>query len=150
MMSYREQTPQIISILMRKLKPGKTFEDFQKAHLPPGPATQTEFGYDAEYFNTPARVIDAISAADPSIIISIGLSYGDPKTILQEVVQKIPLEKDRHEKIAAVADKIGPTQVLLVRGDNNFGGTHLTHVQLPLSDLTPDLIADINAIVPQK
>ena len=33
-MSYREKTPIVVSILKRKLKPGKTFEDFQIAHLP--------------------------------------------------------------------------------------------------------------------
>ena len=33
-MSYKEKTPAVISILKRKLKPGKTFEDFQQAHLP--------------------------------------------------------------------------------------------------------------------
>jgi hypothetical protein len=33
-MSYRDKTPSVISILQRKLKPGKTFEDFQSAHVP--------------------------------------------------------------------------------------------------------------------
>lgn len=70
-MSYREKTPTIISILTRKLKPGKTFEDFQQAHLPAEQAEKNELGYDVDFFGVPTRVINAISAEDPSVIYSI-------------------------------------------------------------------------------
>ena len=148
-MSYREQTPQLLSILIRKLKPGKTFEDFQQAHLPPGKATKTEFGYDVDYFTAPTRVIDAVSAADPSMIVSIGLSYGDAGVILKEVGNKIPFEKERHDKIAEVADKIS-AQVFFVGADNNFGFSDSSYTQLPLTEITPEILAALNLLVPQK
>ncbi|MBP9791965.1 MAG: hypothetical protein KBC27_02015 [Rickettsiales bacterium] len=88
-MSYRDKTPQILSILTRKLKAGKSFEDFQKAHLPRGKAEKDTFGYNIDYFNHPTRVINAISVTDPTIIVSIGLTYGQIQTIAKEVVDKI-------------------------------------------------------------
>ena len=148
-MSYREQTPQILSILIRKLKPGKTFEDFQKSHLPPGKTTKTEFGYDVDYFTAPTRVIDAVSAADPSVIVSIGLTYGDAGDILKEVSDKIPFEKERHDKIAEVADKVS-AQVFFVGADNNYGFSDSSYTQLPLTEITPEIIAALTAIIPQK
>ena len=121
-MSYRDKTPQILSILTRKLKPGKSFEDFQKAHLPPGETEKDTFGYNIDYFNHPTRVINAISVNDPTIIVSIGLTYGPIKTIAQEVVEKIHTEIERKNKIDQVAEKIGTTELFLIASDNNFGG----------------------------
>ncbi|ETO92491.1 hypothetical protein [Legionella oakridgensis] len=147
-MSYREKTPQIISILTRKLKPGKTVEDFQKAHLPPGNAKETEFGYDVDYFHAPTRVIHAVSVADPSVIISIGLTYGNPEVVLQEVHDKLPLEQERANKIAQVADKVGPSMIYFVASDNNYGGADET--QLPLYEVTSEVVAAIESLIPQK
>ena len=121
-MSYRDKTPQILSILTRKLKPGKSFEDFQKAHLPPGKAEKDTFGYNVDYFNHPTRVIDAISVNDPTIIVSIGLTYGHIQTIAQEVAEKTHTEIERRNKIAEVAEKIGNTEVFVIASDSNFGG----------------------------
>lgn len=149
-MTYRDQTPQILSVLTRKLKPGKTFEDFQNAHLPPGKTVKTEFGYDVDYFKAPTRVINAVSAADPSIIVSIGLTYGDPEQVLQEIASKVPLEKDRHDRIAEVADKVGPSLAYFVASDNNYGGANPKYSQLPLSEVTPEVVAALEALVPQK
>lgn len=149
-MTYREKTPQILSVLTRKLKPGKTFEDFQKAHLPPGKAIKTEFGYDVDYFKAPTRVINAVSATDPSIIVSIGLTYGDPEEVFKEISSKIPLEKDRHDRIAEVADKVGPSLAYFVTSDNNYGGTDPEYTQLPLSKVTLEIVATLEALVPQK
>ena len=76
-MSYWDKTHTVVSILQRKLKDGKTFEDFQKAHTPTGKVEKTTFGYDVDFFSVPTRVINAVSLQDPSVIVSIGLSYGD-------------------------------------------------------------------------
>ena len=149
-MSYRDKTPQIISVLTRKLKPGKTVEDFQTAHLPPGDATRTEFGHDVDYFEAPPRVINAVSAADPTVIISIGLTYGEPESVLREISEKIPLEKERHNRIAAVADKIGPSLVYFVTGDDNLGGGDPVYEQEPLPEMTPKIIEALEQLVPQK
>ncbi len=149
-MSYREKTPQIISVLMRKLKPGQTFEDFQKAHLPPGDVQKTAFGYDVNYFNAPTRVINAISLSDPSMIISIGLTYGEPNEVLKEVKEKIPLEKDRRKQIAQVADKVGPAMIYFVASDENYGNPETQYQQLPCPEVTQEVIDAFEALVPKK
>jgi hypothetical protein len=149
-MSYREKTPQVISILTRKLKPGKTFQDFQKAHIPPGEATKTQFGYDSDYFPIPTRVINCISAEDPTIIISIGLSYGDPQVIFTAAKEKLNTEQKRHDAIAEVADKIGAAKVYFVGSDNNYGGKDPSYTQEPLPEITPEILAMIQSVIPQK
>ena len=141
-MSYRDKTPQVISILTRKLKPGKTFNDFAKAHLPPGEVKEGKFGYNIEYFNHPTRVINAISITDPKTIISIGMIYGNATSIAKEAVSKIESEIERRNKIDKVAEKIGPTQLFLVSSDNNFGGEDPNFKQTPLTD-NPQSILDI-------
>ena len=147
-MTYRENTPQILSILTRKLKPGKTFEDFQKAHLPPGNVTMTEFGYDVDYFKAPIRVINTVSATDPSIIVSVGLTYGDPKEVVQELASKIALEKGRHDQVDEVADKVGPSMVYFVASGNNYGGANPEYHQLPLFEAMPEIEIALEALAP--
>lgn len=137
-MSYREKTPQILSILTRKLKPGKTFSDFAKAHLPPGRVKEGKFGYSLEYFNHPTRVINAISITDPTVVTSIGLTYGNAKSIAKEVMSKI----ERRNNIDKVAEKLGPAQLFLVASDNNFGGEDPNFKQTPLTN-DPNTILDI-------
>ncbi len=149
-MNYRQQTPTLISILTRKLKPGKTFEDFQKAHLPPGQIDKSDFGYDVDYFSVPTRVINSVSAADPTVIVSVGFSYGNVDDIFSGIAKKLPTEKERHNKIAEVAEKIGVSQVFIVKTDNNYGGSNPDFEQVPLTEVTPELLERINALVPQK
>jgi len=149
-MSYKENSPQILSVLTRKLKPGKTFEDFQQAHLPPGKAKKTEVGYNVDYFRNPTRVLNAISATDPSIIVSIGLSYGSAESVFEEVTEKMPLEKERARQISQVAEKIGPTQIFFVAADNNFGGESPAHEQQPFTDVTPEIVEAMQAFTPKK
>ena len=56
-MTYREKTPTMLSILTRKLKPGKSFEDFKRAHVPVGDSKKTEFGYDIDFFRVFLRFL---------------------------------------------------------------------------------------------
>ncbi len=140
-MSYRDRTPQIISILTRRLKPGKTFEDFQQAHLPPGKCTPTEFGYNVDYFPIPTRVLNMISLTDPSIIVSVGLSYGaSSEEIFKAVQEKMPVEHERAKKIEAVSEKAGATQLFAVAADNNYGDRNPDYSQAPLIPVTPELV----------
>lgn len=149
-MSYREKTPQIISILTRKLKPGKTFQDFQRAHIPPGEATKTEFGYDVDYFPIPTRVINCINAEDPTIIVSIGFSYGDPEIIFSAVTDKLKSEKGRHDAMEKVAETINPPKIYFVGADNNYGGADPAYIQGPLPEITPEMIAAIHSLFQKK
>lgn len=141
-MSYRDKTPQILSILTRRLKPGKTFNDFAKAHLPPGKVKEGKFGYNVEYFNHPTRVINAISVTDPTIVTSIGLTYGNAKSIAKEVMSKIESEIERRNNIDKVAEKLGPTQLFLVASDNIFGGEDPNFKQTSLTN-DPNTILDV-------
>lgn len=133
-MNYRSDTPQIISIIRRKLKAGKTFEDFQKAHCPPGKRVSSTVGQDVNYFKTPTRVINAISPTDPNVIMSIGMTYGDPKEIFKEVKDKLPSERARAKQIDAVAEKTGATEVFVVQSDNNYGGANPNFTSKPIVD----------------
>ena len=139
-MTYKDKAPQVISILTRKLKPGKTFKDFEKAHLPPVKATKTNTGYDAKYFDHPVRVLNMVSTLDPSIIISIGMNYGDPKKIFEEVQGKLGSEKLRHDKIAEVADVIAEPKIFFTASDNNFGTDGSNYSQLPFTEVTDDVV----------
>ncbi len=149
-MSFKEKTPQIISILTRKLKPGKTFKDFQEAHLPPGECRKTEFGYEVDYFPLPTRVINSISLTDPSIISSIGFSYGTKEQIFKAVEERLPIEAERAKKIAEVSEKVGPTQLFVVATDNNYGGAHQNCPQEDLIQLSPELLQGISEFLGSK
>ena len=118
-MTYREKTPTVVSLFVRKLKPGKTIKDFQEAHLPDGLSTKTEFGYDADYFGVPTRVINAVDTEDPSIVYSIGLSYGDIETIFHAVSKKSQTEAGRHDKLEDIVDQVRPPAIAFVANDNN-------------------------------
>ena len=56
----------IVSILVRRLREGKTYEDFREAWLP-----EKGFGW-------PTRVVTAQRMDDPSEIVTIGFSDIDP------------------------------------------------------------------------
>lgn len=150
MSNYRNQTPQMVSILYRKLKPGQTFDDFQKAHLPPGEFHKTEFGYDVDYFDVPTRVINAVCATDPTMIISIGLTYGHPDEVLSEIQKKLPLEASRHNNIAQVSDKIGSTELYFTAADNNYGKHEAHYSQLPIIEVTPIVVRNIKNMISKK
>lgn len=152
-MSYREKTPTVISILTRKLKPGKTFSDFQKAHIPSGNVEKTEFGYDVEYFNVPTRVINAVSAEDPSVIYSIGLSYGDISEIFSEAMAKSKEDSksgNRGDKLDEVCDDLTEPVIAFVGADNNYGGKDPKYEQGSLATVTPEIVQAIKNIKSQN
>lgn len=149
-MSYRDKTPSVISILQRKLKPGKTFEDFQKAHTPGENVKKKEFGYEVDFFGVPTRVINAVSVEDPNIIYSIGLSYGDIDTILKEAGSKSQEDSGpgkRKDKLKEVCDNVSPTAIALVATDNDYGGKGLQYEQTPLAKVTPEITQAIKELL---
>lgn len=139
-MSYRDKTPQTISLLIRRLEPGKTIEDFEKAHLPPVECEKQEYGYDCEYFEQPTRVIDCVLGSDPSVIVSIGMTYGDAKETFESVGKMGDAIKKRQELLADVVEEVEPTRILFTCGDHNFGGADPEYKQGPLQDITPELV----------
>lgn len=145
-MSYREKTPTVISILQRRLKPGKTFEDFQAAHVPGDNAKKHAFGYEVDFFGVPTRVINAVSTEDPSVIYSIGLSYGDIADIFSEAVSKSQEDAKagrRGDKLDAICDDIAPPVIAFVGSDNDYGGKGEDYEQAPLAKVTPEMTAAV-------
>ena len=144
-MTYRDKTPTVISVLARKLKPGKS----QKAHVPAGNSQKSEFGYDVNFFGVPTRVINAISAEDPSIIYSIGLSYGDISKIFAEASKAMEEESApgaRGDLLDDVCDDIAEPVIAFVGADNNYGGRDPEFKQGPLAKVTPEIAAAIKAM----
>ena len=82
----------LCSVLVRRLKPGKTYEDFRKAWKP-----DTGFG-------VPTRVVNARSLDDPSEIVSIGF-VDAPAADLPDLLKRVAeSEAHRHERIAHVIE----------------------------------------------
>lgn len=153
-MSYREKTPTVISIFQRKLKPGKTFEDFQQAHLPPsGEVKKRECGYEVEFFGVPTRVINAVSAEDPTIVYSIGLSYGEVSEIFSEAMNKSKEDQkpgQRKEQLEAICEEIFPLIIAFVYSDNDYGGEGLDYQQAPLAQVTPEVTEVMKRVKKQR
>ena len=148
-MSYRDKTPTVVSILTRKLHPGKTFEDFQEAHVPVGEADKTEFGYDTKFFGVPTRVINAVSAEDPNIIYSIGLSYGTIDKIFLEAQKAMAEESKpgkRSDRLDEVCSDVNEPVIAFVGADNNYGGKDPEYKQAPLAQVTPEVTQAIKAL----
>ncbi|MBI2707233.1 MAG: hypothetical protein HYX35_02830 [Proteobacteria bacterium] len=99
--------PPFVSVLFRKLKAGKTYEDFHDAWLPP-----LTKGQDIEdYYPFPVYGINGQNTDDPSDIISMGLTWAQEEQLMRKL--KNFHEKEsfqlRHEKITAVVDTVaGP------------------------------------------
>ena len=142
-MSYRSKTPTVVSILKRKLKPGKTFEDFQQGHLPGEGAKKTEMGYEVDFFGVPTRVINAVSAEDPTVVYSIGFSYGELNEIFSQAVAKSKEDTapgKRGDKLDEVCDDLEPPAIAFVATDNDYGGKGEGYQQAPLAEVTPEIV----------
>ena len=136
----------MLSILTRKLKPGKSFEDFKRAHVPVGDSKKTEFGYDIDFFRVPTRVINAVSCEDPSVVYSIGLSYGTVEQIFSEAKKSMEKESQpdqRSDRLDKICDDITKPVIAFVGADNNYGGSDPEYKQLPLAKITPKLIETV-------
>lgn len=115
-----------VSVLIRKLKPENSIEDFQKAWLPPENLTDKKESGMREFYNyypVPTRVFNAVSMHDEKEILSIGLMWMKEedweKTAMQ--AHKKEQESGRREKIAKVTDDPVKISVYKVVGDFNFG-----------------------------
>lgn len=82
----------VISVLVRRLREGKTYEDFREAWLP-----EQGFGF-------PTRVVSAQRVDDDREIITMGFSELD-ETEAEAQQQRIgPQEQRRHDRIDAVIE----------------------------------------------
>ncbi len=82
----------LISILSRRLKQGKTYEDFRRAWLPD------------RGFGVPTRVVTAVGIEDPRDIVTIGFSDLEPADVDAFLARVGPQEAARHDRIAEVIE----------------------------------------------
>jgi len=83
----------LVSVLVRRLKPGKTYDDFRTAW-------QSDDRYGA-----PVRVINARSLDHPDEIVSIGLMDIDTDDLPELLARVGESEQARHERIAEVIEE---------------------------------------------
>jgi hypothetical protein len=82
----------VIAVLVRRLREGKTYEDFREAWLP-----EQGFGF-------PTKVVSAQRVDDDREIITIGFSELDEQEAEAQLRQIGPQEQRRHDRIDAVVE----------------------------------------------
>jgi hypothetical protein len=82
----------VIAVLIRRLREGKTYEDFREAWLP-----DQGFGF-------PTRVVSAQRVDDEREVITIGFSELDEAEAEAQLQRIGPQEQRRHERIDAVVE----------------------------------------------
>lgn len=82
----------VISVLIRRLREGKTYEAFREAWLPD------------QHFGFPTRVVSAQRVDDDREVITIGFSELDEAEAEAQFQRIGPQEQRRHERIDAVIE----------------------------------------------
>ncbi len=82
----------VIAVLVRRLREGKTYDDFREAWLP-----EQGFGF-------PTRVISAIRADDEREVITIGFSELEESEAEAQLARVAPQEQRRHDRIDEVIE----------------------------------------------
>lgn len=82
----------VIAVLVRRLREGKTYEDFREAWLP-----EQGFGF-------PTRVVSAQRVDDDREVITIGFSELDEAEAEAQLQRIGPQEQRRHDRIDAVVE----------------------------------------------
>jgi hypothetical protein len=82
----------VISVLSRRLREGKTYEDFREAWLP-----EQGFGF-------PTRVVSAVNVEDQREVLTIGFSELDEAEAEAQLQRIGPEQERRHDRVDAVID----------------------------------------------
>ena len=82
----------IVSVLVRRLREGKTYADFRAAWKPD------------KGFGIPTRVVTGQGVDDPREIVTIGFSELDAEDISAFLERVAPQERARHERIEQVVE----------------------------------------------
>jgi hypothetical protein len=97
-----------VSVLVRKLKEGRSYQDFKTAWYP-----RTGFG-------VPTRVINAVRRDDPTEILSIGFVDADAATLQAVVARVAAAEASRHEQIDTVIEATVHRALYQIVDDQDF------------------------------
>ncbi|HTZ85615.1 MAG TPA: hypothetical protein VMB05_03010 [Solirubrobacteraceae bacterium] len=98
----------IVSVLIRRLREGKSYADFREAWLP-------EKG-----FGVPTRVISAVGLEDPREVVTIGFTDLDPVEADAFLQRVGPQEQVRHERLEAVIEPGGTRGFYLQVADDDL------------------------------
>jgi len=98
----------IVSVFVRRLKPGATFGDFVR-----------EWEAD-EGFGVPTRVFNAQSLTDPRDVISIGFVAVDAEQVAQWLSEDHAPEAARHERIDTVIESTTLRCMYELRTEHDF------------------------------
>jgi hypothetical protein len=98
----------VISVLVRRLKEGKTYADFREAWLPDEP------------FGVPTRVVSAQGLDDPRDIVTIGFSDMSPEEA-QAFLERVGAQEEvRHDRIDEVIEGDVTRSFYVQVGDDDF------------------------------
>ena len=100
----------IVSVFVRRLKPGATFEDFVR-----------EWEAD-EGFGVPTRVFNAQSLTDPRDVVSIGFAAVGAGQLAQWLSTAPASEAVRHERIDTVIESTTLRCMYELRTEHDFSG----------------------------
>ena len=98
----------VISVLVRRLREGKTYEDFREAWLP-----EQSFGF-------PTRVLSAQRIDDQREVLTIGFSELDEAQAEAQFQRIGPQEQRRHDRIDAVVEPDMTRQFYVQVADDDF------------------------------
>jgi hypothetical protein len=82
----------VVSVLSRRLREGKTYEDFREAWLP-----EQGFGF-------PTRVVSAVNVEDQREVLTIGFSELDEAEAEAQLQRIGPEQERRHDGVDAVIE----------------------------------------------
>jgi hypothetical protein len=98
----------VVAVFRRRLKRGKSFEDFKRAW-------EAERG-----FGVPARVFNAVSLEDPREVLTVGFVDVDPAELEATAAAVADQERVRHERIDRVIESTELRAMYELRGEHDF------------------------------
>jgi hypothetical protein len=100
----------IVAVFMRRLKDGKTFDDFKEAW-------EADKG-----FGVPTRVFNAVNLADEREILSVGFVALDAEALAAGVEQAAAQEQVRHDRIDDVIESTELKAMYELATEHDFTG----------------------------
>jgi hypothetical protein len=98
----------IVAIFRRRLRPGKTLDDFTRAW-------EAERG-----FGVPARVFTAASLSDPREVLTVGFVDLEPADLEASFEAVAAQEHERHERIAEVVESTELREFYALGSEHDF------------------------------